>query len=70
MMLGAVGWGVVSDILGRALPFHTTLLLTALFGIGASFSPSFPILCIWLFFMGTAVGYVRIVLSPRRFLTL
>lgn len=56
MMIGAVGWGVVSDILGRALPFHSTLLLTAVFGIAGSFSPSFPVLCIWLSLMGTAVG--------------
>lgn len=56
MMVGAVGWGVVSDIVGRALPFHSTLLLTALFGIGASFASSFAWLCVWLFFLGTAVG--------------
>ncbi|WVR04249.1 hypothetical protein IAU60_001249 [Kwoniella sp. DSM 27419] len=56
MMLGAVGWGVISDILGRALPFNSTLFLTAIFGIGASFSPSFTILCVWMFFLGSAVG--------------
>lgn len=56
MMIGAVGWGTVSDILGRSLPFNSTLFLTAVFGIGASFSPSFPILCIWMFFLGSAVG--------------
>ncbi|KLT44613.1 MFS general substrate transporter [Cutaneotrichosporon oleaginosum] len=56
MMLGAVGWGVVSDILGRALPFHATLLLTAVFGIAASFAPNFWVLCICMFFLGTAVG--------------
>lgn len=55
-MIGAVGWGVVSDLLGRALPFNSTLFLTAVFGIGASFSPSFPVLCFWLFLMGSAVG--------------
>jgi len=58
MMIGAVGWGVVSDILGRSLPFNSTLFLTAVFGIAASFSPSFPVLCIWMFFLGSAVGYV------------
>lgn len=56
MMIGAVGWGVVSDILGRALPFHSTLLLTSVFGIAAAFSPNFAVLCVWLMFMGTAVG--------------
>lgn len=58
MMIGAVGWGVVSDILGRSLPFNSTLFLTAIFGIGASFSPNFTILCIWMFFLGSAVGLV------------
>lgn len=56
MMIGAVGWGTVSDLMGRALPFNSTLFLTAVFGIGASFSPSFPVLCIWMFFLGSAVG--------------
>ncbi|ORX36134.1 major facilitator superfamily domain-containing protein [Kockovaella imperatae] len=56
MMLGAVGWGTVSDLLGRALPFNSTLFLTAVFGICASFAPNFPILCLWMFLLGTAVG--------------
>ncbi|OCF33983.1 membrane transporter [Kwoniella heveanensis BCC8398] len=56
MMVGAVGWGVISDILGRALPFNSTLFLTALFGIAASFSTSFGMLCFWMFFLGSAVG--------------
>jgi MFS family permease len=58
MMIGAVGWGTISDLLGRALPFNSTLFLTAVFGIGASFAPSFPVLCVWMFFLGSAVGYV------------
>ncbi|KAL1408359.1 hypothetical protein Q8F55_005168 [Vanrija albida] len=56
MMAGSVAWGVVSDLAGRALPFNATLLLTALFTISASFSPSFGVLCFWMFCMGTAVG--------------
>ncbi|WVF70394.1 hypothetical protein IAT40_005184 [Kwoniella sp. CBS 6097] len=56
MMIGAVGWGVISDILGRALPFNSTLFLTALFGIAASFSTSFGMLCFWMFSLGSAVG--------------
>jgi hypothetical protein len=55
-MIGAIGWGTLSDMLGRALPFNATLFLTAVFGIGASFAPSFGILCIWMFFLGSAVG--------------
>ena len=56
MMIGAVGWGTVSDLLGRALPFNSTLFLTAVFGIGASFSPTFPVLLFWMFLLGSAVG--------------
>ncbi|WWC58954.1 uncharacterized protein I303_101499 [Kwoniella dejecticola CBS 10117] len=56
MMIGAVAWGVVSDLLGRSLPFNATLFLTAIFGIAASFSPNFTILCIWMFLLGSAVG--------------
>jgi len=56
MMIGAIGWGTLSDMLGRALPFNSTLFLTAIFGIGASFAPNFGVLCIWMFFLGSAVG--------------
>ncbi|WVQ75341.1 hypothetical protein IAR50_004960 [Cryptococcus sp. DSM 104548] len=56
MMIGAVSWGVISDILGRALPFNSTLFLTGFFGVCASFSPNFTILCIWMFWLGSAVG--------------
>lgn len=56
MMVGAVGWGVLSDLLGRTLPFNATLFLTGIFGVGASFSPSFAILCCWMFCLGSAVG--------------
>ncbi|KAM6494435.1 Major facilitator superfamily domain containing protein [Amanita muscaria] len=56
MMLGAVGWGTCSDLLGRTTAFNATLFFTALFGILASFSYSFPSLCVSLFFLGSAVG--------------
>ncbi|WRT65227.1 uncharacterized protein IL334_002170 [Kwoniella shivajii] len=56
MMIGAVAWGVISDLLGRALPFNATLFLTAVFGIAASFSPNFGVLCCWMFLLGSAVG--------------
>lgn len=59
-MIGAVAWGTISDLLGRALPFKVTLFLTAVFGIGASFSPNFGILCGWMFLLGSAVGQVSI----------
>ncbi|WVO22829.1 uncharacterized protein IAS62_004172 [Cryptococcus decagattii] len=56
MMVGAVGWGVLSDLLGRTMPFNATLFLTGIFGVGASFSPNFAILCCWMFCLGSAVG--------------
>ncbi|KAJ6583947.1 MFS general substrate transporter [Mycena vulgaris] len=56
MMIGAVGWGTCSDLLGRSTAFNATLFFTALFGILASFSYSFTSLCVLLFLLGSAVG--------------
>ncbi|KAJ6585433.1 major facilitator superfamily domain-containing protein [Mycena capillaripes] len=56
MMLGAVGWGTCSDLLGRSTAFNATLFFTALFGILASFSYNYTSLCVLLFLLGTAVG--------------
>lgn len=55
MMLGALTWGALSDILGRTFPFNATLLLTAVFGLLASLvSERFWLLCFWMFWLGTA----------------
>ncbi|TFK33035.1 MFS general substrate transporter [Crucibulum laeve] len=56
MMIGAIGWGTCSDLMGRSTAFNATLFFTALFGILASFANSFLTLCIALFFLGSAVG--------------
>ncbi|EAU86401.2 membrane transporter [Coprinopsis cinerea okayama7 len=56
MMIGAVGWGTCSDLMGRITAFNATLFLTAIFGILASLSNSFVTLCISLFFLGSSVG--------------
>ncbi|TFK63042.1 MFS general substrate transporter [Pluteus cervinus] len=56
MMVGAVGWGTCSDLMGRSTAFNATLFFTALFGLLASFANSFFSLCIVLFFLGSAVG--------------
>ncbi|KAI5118798.1 hypothetical protein M0805_005140 [Coniferiporia weirii] len=56
MMLGAIGWGSCSDVLGRSTAFNLTLFFTAIFGLAASYMPSFPTLCVALFFLGTSVG--------------
>ncbi|XP_006462877.1 hypothetical protein AGABI2DRAFT_207539 [Agaricus bisporus var. bisporus H97] len=56
MMLGAVGWGTCSDLLGRSTAFNATLFFTSIFGFVASLVDGFIPLCIALFFLGTAVG--------------
>jgi MFS family permease len=56
MMFGALFWGTFSDSHGRKLPFNMTLAITALFGIAASFAPTFWSLCLFLFFLGFGVG--------------
>ncbi|KAF8125767.1 MFS general substrate transporter [Boletus edulis] len=56
MMVGAIGWGTCSDLMGRSAAFNATLFFTALFGILASFASSFWSLCLLLFFLGSAVG--------------
>ncbi|KXN80839.1 hypothetical protein AN958_07202 [Leucoagaricus sp. SymC.cos] len=56
MMIGAVGWGTCSDLLGRSTAFNATLFFTALFGFFASWANSFVTLCIALFLLGSAVG--------------
>ncbi|KAH9949855.1 MFS general substrate transporter [Amylocystis lapponica] len=56
MMFGAVGWGTCSDLMGRTTAFNATLFLTSVFGIFASFANTFVLLCLALFFLGSAVG--------------
>ncbi|KAF9481138.1 MFS general substrate transporter [Pholiota conissans] len=56
MMVGAVGWGTCSDIMGRSTAFNATLFFTAVFGLLTSLANSFPILCLTLFFLGSSVG--------------
>ncbi len=72
MMIGAIGWGSCtfsifhsvlelifcagSDLLGRSTAFNLTLCFTAVFGLVASYAPTYSALCIALFFLGTSVG--------------
>ncbi|KAH7924538.1 MFS general substrate transporter [Leucogyrophana mollusca] len=56
MMFGAVGWGTCSDLMGRSAAFNATLFFTSVFGILSSFARSFWMLCVLLFFLGSAVG--------------
>lgn len=45
-----------SDLMGRSTAFNATLFFTSIFGIAASFATTFPMLCVALFFLGSAVG--------------
>ncbi|KAJ7601244.1 major facilitator superfamily domain-containing protein [Mycena floridula] len=56
MMFGAVGWGACSDLIGRSAAFNATLFFTSVFGLLASLANSFPVLCVLLFLLGSAVG--------------
>lgn len=51
-----LAFGTGSDLMGRTTAFNATLFLTAVFGVLASFAPSFVTLCIALFLLGSAVG--------------
>src|SRR6266404_1243314 len=42
--------------MGRSTAFNATLFFTSVFGIAASFANTFPMLCVALFFLGSAVG--------------
>lgn len=55
-----------SDVLGRAMAFNLTLILTSLAGATAIFTQSYLQLCIVMFFLGTAVG-VRV--QPTWFIS-
>ncbi|KAG9042347.1 hypothetical protein FS837_010980, partial [Tulasnella sp. UAMH 9824] len=57
MMLGSIGWGTCSDLLGRTLAFNSTLLLTGVFGFTSAYlTYGLQSLCVSLFFLGTAIG--------------
>lgn len=57
MMLGSIGWGTCSDLLGRTLAFNSTLLLTGVFGFTSAYlTYGLKSLCVSLFFLGTAIG--------------
>ncbi|KAJ2083668.1 hypothetical protein H4R24_000626 [Coemansia sp. RSA 988] len=53
---GALVWGPISDRFGRLLPYRWTLIVSATFGLLASATPSFSLLCLCLFGLGSGVG--------------
>ncbi|KAF9086584.1 hypothetical protein BGX23_008776 [Mortierella sp. AD031] len=56
MMFGAMFWGTLSDIYGRKQAFNFTLIVTTVFGIGASFANSYWFLCLLILGLGFGVG--------------
>ena len=45
LLLGAGGWGLGADVIGRRLAFNLTLFLSAVFGIAAGGANSFVAVC-------------------------
>jgi MFS family permease len=56
MSFGSVGWGVISDAVGRRFTFNSTLLLTGIFGVLISFGPTYAITTFLFACMGIGVG--------------
>lgn len=52
MLVGAWGWGWVSDRIGRKLGFVSTIAIDSVFGLLSAFSPSF----LWLVILRTLTG--------------
>ncbi|KAK8872926.1 sugar transporter [Apiospora arundinis] len=56
LCVGSFCWGLGSDIMGRRIAFNMTLLITAIFGIWASYASSWGALCFLFACVGTGVG--------------
>lgn len=56
MMFGAMFWGTLSDVYGRKQAFNFTLIVTTVFGIGASFANSYWLLCLLILGLGFGVS--------------
>ncbi|KAJ8062172.1 hypothetical protein OCU04_008728 [Sclerotinia nivalis] len=56
LSLGAAGWGVGSDIIGRRLGFNSTLVITGIFALGLANASSFTTASIILAAVGFGVG--------------
>lgn len=56
MFVGAAGWGLIADRVGRRKVFLLTVLLDALFGLLSALSPNLTVLIIFRFLTGTAIG--------------
>lgn len=56
LIIGAAGWGILADIIGRRPAFNATLFLSGVFGIAAGGAPNFTGLAGMLAAMGVGLG--------------
>ncbi|QRV76924.1 major facilitator superfamily transporter [Ceratobasidium sp. AG-Ba] len=56
LLVGALGWGVGSDIWGRKLSFNTTLAIVGIFATAAAGSPTFAALSVFAALWSVGVG--------------
>ncbi|KAJ1310734.1 hypothetical protein OPQ81_009256 [Rhizoctonia solani] len=56
LLVGALGWGVGSDIWGRKISFNTTLAIVGIFATVAAASPSFTALSVFAALWSIGVG--------------
>ncbi|KAJ7074915.1 MFS general substrate transporter [Mycena belliarum] len=56
LLIGAIVWGVGSDVWGRKWSFNVTLLIAGVFGLSAGGSPNFITLASLLAVVGVGVG--------------
>ncbi|CAE7189911.1 unnamed protein product, partial [Rhizoctonia solani] len=56
LLVGALGWGVGSDIWGRKLSFNTTLAIVGIFATVAAASPTFTALSVFAALWSVGVG--------------
>lgn len=56
MMVGAWGFGILADRIGRRRVFLVTIALNAVFALASAFAPSFGLLLAFRFLTGLAVG--------------
>ncbi|CAE6472477.1 unnamed protein product [Rhizoctonia solani] len=56
LLVGALGWGVGSDIWGRKISFNTTLVIVGIFATVAAASPNFTALAVFAALWSVGVG--------------
>ena len=56
LIIGAAGWGILADVIGRRPAFNATLALSGIFGIAAGAAPNFVALGGLLAALGIGLG--------------